>query len=246
MNTQGGAGRKFGLPANITIDDRGNLYVVDGLNSELIVLSSEGEYIGKVGDVGHDDGTFYYPDGIDHQGGRLVVADKFNDRIEVFSVPTAFGPQWASYWPYALVIVPLPFLALLFLRRRRAWIAAPDFLDALDSDPEGAAVARVLKKAFIPEELSERSNDLAHLGVDWLPRKAREGDVAALSERFELNRAASAALAVASRLRRRRVLLTDDTTLRAAADEVGVPMLGYQEMVQAAEAAPASASAGQS
>ena len=89
-----GPDRKFGLPASIARDDNGNLYVVDGMNSELVMLNADGEFIQKIGDVGHDDGTFYYPDGIDYADGKLVVADKFNDRIEVFNVPrTGVAPS---------------------------------------------------------------------------------------------------------------------------------------------------------
>ncbi len=73
------------------------------------MLNADGEFIQKIGDVGHDDGTFYYPDGIDYSDGKLVVADKFNDRVEVFNVPrtgvAAFIP--AAPW----LLMPLLLLA---------------------------------------------------------------------------------------------------------------------------------------
>ena len=58
--------RKFGLPASIAADEGGFLYVVDGTNSEVVVLTTDGEFQETIGGVGHDDGLFYYPDGIEY------------------------------------------------------------------------------------------------------------------------------------------------------------------------------------
>ncbi len=88
--TYQGKDRKFGLPASIALDDSGHLYVVDGLNCQITVLNTKGQKIETLGDIGHDDGFFYYPEGITYAGqGKLALADKFNDRIEVFQVPLA-------------------------------------------------------------------------------------------------------------------------------------------------------------
>jgi DNA-binding beta-propeller fold protein YncE len=103
-----GADRKFGMPASIALDDNGHLYVVDGLSCEIDVLDTNGKFIEKIGDIGHDDGFFYYPDGITYAGnGNVVLADKFNDRVQVFRVPISTSAVASAFdWaPYTLSLI---------------------------------------------------------------------------------------------------------------------------------------------
>ena len=152
-----GPDRKFGLPASITRDDNGNLYVVDGVNSELVMLNEQGEFVQKIGDVGHDDGTFYYPDGIDYSDGKLVVADKFNDRVEVFSVPRTGVAAFLPFAPWLLL--PLLLLAGLIaylLLRRDHYVPTPEFVGRMAADSvHGADVAKAVKSLFVPAEDAE-------------------------------------------------------------------------------------------
>lgn len=230
-------GQVFGLPASIALDDNGYLYVVDGLNSELIILDSRtGERIEKMGDVGKDDGKFYYPDGIDYADGRLVIADKYNDRVQVFRVPTSLtGPDWRPWVPWAALLLALPLLALLLMRRRPQYVMAPSFLERLAGDTAyGAVMARGIKRAVIAESLSEAAAELGdeYSSLDFRSRKTDPEDAAKLSEHFELAGAEAEGLGLAYQLRGKKVLLTDSPVAKAAADELSLVSLTYDEMLE--------------
>lgn len=227
----------FGLPASITLDDNGYLYVVDGLNSEIVVLTTEGKFVEKIGDVGHEDGSFYYPDGIDYYNGRLVVADKFNDRIGVFSVPAAAsGSSLAGYLPYALLLLLVPLVALPFrlLRGRTEYVVAPDFAQALALRPDGPDLAGLLKKATSTAEVAEFAALSADRALKWRTRGASEELARSLAERFSLTPAEARTLALASSTKGKRVLLADSPALRRAANELEVANLTYAEISAAA------------
>jgi DNA-binding beta-propeller fold protein YncE len=164
-------GQAFGLPASIALDERGYLYVSDGLNSEVVVLTTDGELVERIGDVGHDDGKFYYPDGIAYSDGRIVVADKYNDRVEVFSVPRPGAAQWAPWVPWVLLALALPLLLVPFLLRRRTrYVVTPAFLEQLAADEEhGPRIAKIIRTAYAEPELAERGS-----GIEGLDLKKRE------------------------------------------------------------------------
>ncbi|MCZ7661570.1 MAG: NHL repeat-containing protein [Thermoleophilia bacterium] len=228
--TYQGQDRKFGLPASIAVDENGFLYVVDGTNSEIVVLDSAGEFIENLGDVGHADGTFYYPDGIAYGGGRLVVADKFNDRVEVFSIPTAVGSsQTARFVPYALLLLLLP-LGLLFLRRRPRYVMTPEFISAMYAHAEGPVVAKSLGTVNASSHVADIGRRIESFRLSWKERPVKAESAASLAERYHLDEGQADALDVALRLRGKRILLAEDTVLRAAADELGIATLAYQEI----------------
>ena len=83
-----GEDRKFGLPVDIAANDRGELFVVDGLSSQVVILDARtGTFREYLGQPGSRDGTLFMPAGIDYHDGLVYVADKYNDRIEVFADP---------------------------------------------------------------------------------------------------------------------------------------------------------------
>lgn len=228
--------RKFGLPSSITMDESGKLYVVDGLNGEIVVLSKDGEFQERIGDIGHEDGTFYYPDGIDYFDGRLVVADKFNDRVEVFSIPRTGLAAWTGFAPWLGLLLLLPLL-LLLLRRRPVYIATGEFVDTIAADRENAEmVSQALRRLVtIPEvaEVGKTLDDLAKL--DWKPREVSEEDIQSALEKYLLSEDSASALAIAMATRGKRTLLSDDKALIAAAQDLEIPVLTYPEILEAIE-----------
>ena len=230
-----GADRKFGLPSSIAIDGNGFLYVVDGLSSQLVVLDSSGQLVETIGDVGHADGTFYYPDGIDYGNGRLVVADKFNDRIEVFSDPTArsFGDTAAMYWPWALLLLLIPLALLpLLLRRRHNYVVAPAFAEALAGVDHGDEIAGTLKRVIATEPVvNEHGKDFENL--KWVSRDIDDKTVADLVKKYELAQADAEAVAIAMSVRGQVVLLSQDDDVNRAAAELGVTTLTVEQMLDA-------------
>ncbi len=222
--------RKFGLPASIAVDEAGYLYVVDGTNSEVVVLTPEGEFQETIGGVGHDDGMFYYPDGIDYNEGVIVVADKFNDRVEVFRTPTAsVFSQIAGLLPWLLPLLLIPLLFLL-LRRRPKYVVNTDFVETMHADVEGDKVAKALKRVFAAPELVAVGETYENLDVDWKAVDPDADEVARLRQDYALDEISAENLYAATALRGRRVLLTDDMALRRAAKEIDVPSMTYGEI----------------
>lgn len=234
-NMTSDTGQKFGLPASIAADDR-YLYVVDGLNSEVVVLAQDtGELIERMGDVGHDDGKFYYPDGIDYADGRLVIADKYNDRVEVFSVPTAStATRWLPFTPWLFLLLLLPLPLLLLLRRGPRYVMSPAFLARLEADEtNGAPLAEAIKRAWAIEPVVVAGKSAQDLSLDWHKADAATEDVRALAERFALDESEAATLAVSAKMRGKRALLVSKPEgLAAAAEELGIPTLTYASMLE--------------
>jgi DNA-binding beta-propeller fold protein YncE len=228
-----GADRKFGLPSSIAVDDNGYIYVVDGLSSEVDILDSKGAFIEKMGDVGHADGTFYYPDGIAYSNGRLAIADKFNDRVEVFSAPmsptvgdrVSLNAAWGL-----LLLLPLLLVPWLLLRRQSRYVITPSFLAALEADGDARAdVVRMLKRVSASEPFAAvHGKDVE--GLRMIAHKPTETEIAELSERYSLDADAAQALAVARKLKGKAALLVNDEPLLLAAEDLGLTSLTYREV----------------
>lgn len=225
--------RKFGLPASIAIDENGLIYVVDGLNSEVVVMNTEGERIETIGDVGHEDGSFYYPDGIDYNDGVIVIADKFNDRVEVFQTPLPPGQEWRAFVPYAIALLLLPLLLIPFLRRGRKYALTPEVLTLLETDDDRGIVADALKRVFTTAELAAVGGEIEDLKIKWVEKDPDADKVAELMDRFGLDTAHAEALAVVSALRGKRLLVAEDEPTTAAAKELEIPVVTYDEIKRA-------------
>lgn len=80
-------GKMFSLPAAIAVDERDRLYVVDAFSHELAVFSADGAGLARFSRLGQKEGELYYPAGIAYGGrGLVAVADKFNDRVQLFRI----------------------------------------------------------------------------------------------------------------------------------------------------------------
>ncbi|NOY12264.1 MAG: hypothetical protein GXP51_00775 [Deltaproteobacteria bacterium] len=83
---KGGEPGKLSRPRGIAVDDiRQQIYLVDYQRHTLSVFAKTGEYLFEVGGLGSGRGWFYYPSDVIVDGrGRVIVADTFNHRLQVF------------------------------------------------------------------------------------------------------------------------------------------------------------------
>lgn len=229
-----GPDRKFGLPSNLSLDSNGYIYVVDGLSSQITILDNDGKFVENMGDIGHDNGTFYYPDGIDYRAGRIAIADKFNDRVEVFSAPysPALTDQLWKGAPWGLLLLLIPLLLIPFLMRRQSdYVLAPSVAALLVADAFAPEVIKSLRRVNATAELAtEHEEDIEGLG--WNKRKYKESDVTELMDRFGLDRGQAEALDIAVAMKGKGVLLAEEPELKTAAEGLDVNVVTYEELVE--------------
>ena len=78
-------------PSDISVTSDGDIYLVDGVNSRIMVLNSRGKVKFSFGKPGEGEGEFKYPLGIDiSDQGKVFVADSGNHRIQVFDLDGNF------------------------------------------------------------------------------------------------------------------------------------------------------------
>ena len=89
-------GRFFNRPTDAAIADNGDIYVTDGYgNARIHQFDSDGVWIRSWGEPGTGPGQFNLPHGICiHPDGRIFVADRENDRVQIFGMEGNFLDQW--------------------------------------------------------------------------------------------------------------------------------------------------------
>jgi sugar lactone lactonase YvrE len=74
------------FPTAITADRSGYLYVSDRSGGGIVVLGENGSFEGRHSGRGRSQGFLWYPSGLATDGDSLFVADRGNNRIQVFSI----------------------------------------------------------------------------------------------------------------------------------------------------------------
>lgn len=78
-------------PSDISVGPNGNIYFVDGVNSRIVVVNSNGSFKFTFGKEGSGEREFDMPLGIDvYTDGRVFVADTENQRVQVFDAEGNF------------------------------------------------------------------------------------------------------------------------------------------------------------
>ena len=92
------AGEPFNLPAGVAVTESGEVFVADGYaNCRVHKFDAKGEHLMYWGEPGSGPGQFMLPHGIwVDSGGRVLVADRENDRVQVFSQEGVFLSQWPA------------------------------------------------------------------------------------------------------------------------------------------------------
>ncbi len=100
LNVTHGGG-PFNLPTDIAFAESGEMFITDGYgNARVHKFSADGTHLFSWGEPGTGPGEFNMPHGvwIDRQG-RVLVCDRENDRVQVFTQEGEF----VSIWPTQLI-----------------------------------------------------------------------------------------------------------------------------------------------
>ena len=86
----------YNRPTNLAVGPEGDFYVCDGYgNARVHRFSRDAALIGSWGEPGSEPGQLMTPHGVwAHSDGRVFVADRQNDRIQIFSAEGQFLEQW--------------------------------------------------------------------------------------------------------------------------------------------------------
>lgn len=97
----------FDKPTDVAIAPNGDVYVADGHrdpatsglgNNRIVRYSGDGRYLGEFGRTGTAPGEFREPHSLVFDSrGRLLVADRVNNRIQVFDAGGKFLAQWTQF-----------------------------------------------------------------------------------------------------------------------------------------------------
>ncbi len=92
------AGPPFHFPTNLALSAAGEMYISDGYgNARVHKFSAAGELLFSWGEPGSAPGQFNLPHGIVVDGtGRVLVADRENSRVQVFSPDGEFIEEWTD------------------------------------------------------------------------------------------------------------------------------------------------------
>jgi DNA-binding beta-propeller fold protein YncE len=91
-------GPPFNRPTNLAVAPSGDLYVSDGYgNCKVHRFGGDGRLIGSWGEPGTGPGQFNLPHGVGVAAdGRVFVADRENDRVQIFSPEGRYLEQWSD------------------------------------------------------------------------------------------------------------------------------------------------------
>jgi hypothetical protein len=69
----------------LTVDIRGNIYLVDQDGGVIVTLGPDGKYTGRIATLGWKEGQLYYPAQMSFCGNSMfAVADRNNSRVQIF------------------------------------------------------------------------------------------------------------------------------------------------------------------
>ncbi len=83
----GGLGEDLDFPTSIALDERGDILLADENGSGIVVIGRDGSYRGRQLAMGWKEGMLRYPSQIcAARDGNVIVADRGNNRIQVFRI----------------------------------------------------------------------------------------------------------------------------------------------------------------
>jgi sugar lactone lactonase YvrE len=88
----------YNRPTNVSISPTGDYYVSDGYgNARVHRFAPDGTLVASWGEPGSGPSEFHIPHGICvHSDGRVFVADRQNDRIQIFGADGSYLSEWTD------------------------------------------------------------------------------------------------------------------------------------------------------
>jgi hypothetical protein len=98
----GSGNDEFNQPSDVVVAPNGDIFVADGhdtgSNMRIVKFTKDGKFIKTWGKPGSGPGEFNVPHGIAFDSiGRLFVADRANNRIQIFDQEGNFGYEWKQF-----------------------------------------------------------------------------------------------------------------------------------------------------
>ncbi len=89
LGSKGNGPGEFNVPRDVALDREGKIYVCDSLNHRIQVFASDGRFLYSFGGSGREPGHFLGPSSlaIDPEKHIMYVADRGNNRIQIFQLP---------------------------------------------------------------------------------------------------------------------------------------------------------------
>src|SRR4029079_829114 len=98
----------FNKPADIAFAGNGDFYIADGYgNSRVVKFNKAGQFLKTWGKKGTEPGEFNLPHAVRVDAkGEVYVADRENNRIQVFDADGKFRRQLTGFAPFGMFITP--------------------------------------------------------------------------------------------------------------------------------------------
>ena len=92
----------FNAPSDVLVAPNGDIFVADGhggdTNARMVKFAKDGKFIKAWGNKGPGPGEFQTPHGLAmDSAGRLFVADRANNRIQIFNQDGKFLAEWKQF-----------------------------------------------------------------------------------------------------------------------------------------------------
>lgn len=89
LSSPGDTSGHLSRPKGIAVDQLGHVYVADALFDNFQIFDGDGRFLLPVGRPGRGPGEFWLPSGLAASGHRILVADSYNQRVQIFEYVAA-------------------------------------------------------------------------------------------------------------------------------------------------------------
>ncbi len=99
---------QFDKPTDVNFGPQGEIYVTDGYgNSRIMKFTAQGKFLTTWGEPGDGPGQFNAPHAVVVDGnGRVLIADRDNERIQIFTPDGKLLDIWTGFKPFGLAFDP--------------------------------------------------------------------------------------------------------------------------------------------